>query len=168
MSSPSTPSPRCTATITVMLDIEAMESLGSSVPVYGRTARASLPAAPNGLLTEQARNSNYKGTSNRGVLLLWNAPDDPQGDALTGYFIGRKVGMDGTWDDEWQEIDEPAPRTYKTDNELLGEGEMRYYRVAAVNDEGTGPWSNISMYPADTSHMEPPALGNAMASRWRD
>ena len=138
-----------------------VESLGSAVPKYGRTDRASLPAAPNGLVTEQARNSNYKGTSNRGVLLLWNAPDDPKGAALTGYAISRKVGMDGTWDVEWNEIDEPDPRTYETDNELLGEGEMRYYRVAAVNDEGTGPWSNISMYPADTSHMEPPALGNA-------
>ena len=71
------------ATVTVaddaedMPDAEAMEALASAVPAYGKTARASVPMAPNGLVAEQARNSSLPGTSNRGVLLLWNAPDDP-------------------------------------------------------------------------------------------
>jgi fibronectin type 3 domain-containing protein len=130
---------------------EAEDALGSAVPVRGQTARASVPVAPNGLVAEQARNSNLTGTSNRGVLLLWNAPDDPTGDDLDGYVIARKVD-DGDWDEDWEKIEESAPRTYLTDNSdpLPAPGEMRYYRVAAFNGAGTGAWSNTVRYLPDT------------------
>ena len=130
----------------------AMDALGSAVPVRGETARASVPSAPNGLVAEEARNSNYTGTSNRGVLLLWNAPDDPLGDVLKGYVISRKVD-DGAWDDEWKKIGESKPRTYSTDTEVLGDNEVRYYRVAAFNSAGTGAWTAEARYPSDGSHM---------------
>ena len=135
----------------------ADDARGSAVPVRGETARASVPSAPNGLVAEEARNSNYTGTSNRGVLLLWNAPDDPTGDVLKGYVISRKVG-DGAWDDEWKKIGESKPRTYQTDAEPLGDNEMRYYRVAAFNSAGTGAWAAAVRYPAETSHIVPPPL----------
>ena len=36
------------------------------------------------------------------------------------------------------------------------------YRVAAIGADGVvGEWAEVR-FPADTSHMEPPALGNAM------
>ena len=136
---------------------EAMDALGSAVPVRGQTARASVPSAPNGLVAEQARNSNLTGTTDRGVLLLWNAPEDPKGAALDGYTIARKVD-DGEWDDEWKEIKESDPRTYLTDEEIPGATEVRYYRVAAFNSAGTGAWTAAVRYPADTSHIVPPPL----------
>ena len=133
-------------------NLVADDALGSAVPVRGMTARASVPSAPNGLVAEEARNSNYRGSSNRGVLLLWNAPDDPLGDVLKGYVISRKVD-DGAWDDDWKKIEENKPRTYLTDTEPLGQSEMRYYRVAAFNSAGTGAWTAEVRYPADGSHM---------------
>ena len=145
------------ATVTVnengpdTLSAEAMDAIGSAVPVRGQTARASVPMAPNGLVTEQARNSNLTGAGNRGVLLLWNAPDDPTGAELEGYTIARKVD-DGDWDDEWEEIREGDPRTYLTDSDIPATDQMNYYRVAAFNSAGTGDWSNVSMYPNDGSH----------------
>ena len=145
---------------------EAIDALGSAVPVRGMTARASVPTAPNGLVAEQARNSNLTGTSNRGVLLLWNAPDDPTGDDLDGYVIARKVD-DGDWDDEWMEIRESDPRTYLTDNTLPlpTTGEMRYYRVAAFNSTGTGAFTDPVRYLPDTTHNHAPMAGADVAAQ---
>ena len=144
------------------LSPEATDALGSAVPVRGTTDRASVPVAPNGLVTEQARNSNLTGTDERGVLLLWNAPEDPTGSALNGYVISRMV-EGGEWDHEWAEITETNPRTYITDSQVPAMGEIRYYRVAATNDFGTGAPSEVSRYPADTTHMHLRASGTIPA-----
>ena len=138
------------------LSAEAMDAIGSAVPVRGMTARASVPVAPNGLVTEQARNSNLTGAGNRGVLLLWNAPEDPTGAVLEGYVIARKID-DGEWEDDWKKIEEGDPRTYETDSDIPATDQMNYYRVAAFNSAGTGDWSNVSLYPSDGSHV--PATG---------
>ena len=138
------------------LNGEAMDAIGSAVPVRGMTSRADVPMAPNGLVAEEARNSSLTGTNNRGVLLLWNAPEDPTGDELEGYVIARKVD-DGAWDEEWKEIRESDPRTYLTDNDVPADDEVRYYRVAAFNSTGTGDFTDMVRYPSDGSHV--PATG---------
>ena len=139
---------------------EAIDALGSAVPVWGQTAKAVAPMPPVGVLAETARNSNLTGAGNRGVLILWNASDDPTGDDVDGYVISRKVDIgdvEGKWDDDWGKIEEPDPRTYENDSSIPAANETRHYRVAAFNDSGgTGDWSNVATYPADTTHNHPP------------
>ena len=116
------------------------------------TPAASKPDAPNGLAAESAKDSSYTRASQKGVLLLWNAPSDPAGAAISSYRVYRKV-MDE--DDDFVPIAYSNPRaeTYYTDEEEPAEDEVRYYRVAAINSAGEGAMSDTVRYPIDPEHV---------------
>ena len=106
--------------------LEATADVASVCPIKGETAESGTPGQPDGLVAEPARDAgsldadNPIPDSDRGVLLLWNAPDDPAGDTVTGYVIARRVRDDststwGAWDTDWAEID--ATATTYTDDE---------------------------------------------------
>ena len=142
--------------------------------VRGKTAAAGTPGQPDGLVTEPARDAggidpdNPVPDSERGVLLLWNAPDDPAGDEVTGYIIARRVKDDsasawGDWDEEWAEIDDAA--TSDTDEDKvanLDSGEARQYRIVAQSGSGTGAWTPVITYPHNQA-MHAPATTAVMA-----
>ena len=143
-----------------LLPIEQVD-LDSVCAKKGETAASGTPGQPDGLVVEPARDAgsvdadNPVPNSERGVLLLWNAPDDPAGDTVTDYVIARRVRDDSTsawgdWDEEWAEIDESA--TSYTDTVIVAEldnGEARQYRVAAQSGSGTGAWTPVVTYPHD-------------------
>ena len=133
--------------------------LESVCTIKGETDESGNPGQPDGLVTEPARDAgsldpdNPVPNSERGVLLLWNAPDDPAGDTVTEYVIARRVRDDSTsawgdWENDWAEID--ASATSYTDTEIVAEldnGETRQYRVAALSGSGTGMWTPVVTYP---------------------
>ena len=133
--------------------------MSSAQPVRGMTASAATPQAPVDLTTEEAKDSDALFYTGKGVLILWNAPDDPEGGEVTGYILARRTKM-GTaawsaWADDWGEISNASPdylRTYYTDTESPEADEMREYRIKATSDPGNSGWSSILVYPADTSH----------------
>ena len=51
----------------------------TSDTVSAETDPVAPPAMPQGLVAEVAKDSNYGGRFNQGVLLLWNAPEEPAG-----------------------------------------------------------------------------------------
>ena len=110
-----------------------------AVEARGQTKIDEEPGSPWNLAAEDAQNSNFRYTSRRGVLLLWDAPDEEGKASPTGYQIERQV--DGG---SWEELkdDTGSTNTHFTDEENLMDGEWRVYRVAAVSGETTGPWSN--------------------------
>ena len=139
------------------LDVSEMRMYGAinaADTVFATTIKPARPNAPQDLTAEAARDSNLSGTSNRGVNLLWNAPSDAgMGVIIDGYHI--QVSTDGgtTWTDVEEDTNEVL--TYYTHDSEPMAGEVRMYRVAAIDDQATtdeSVWSNEVTYPAQM-HM---------------
>ena len=69
-----------------------------------KTTGADLPPAPVGLTVEAAKDSTIQSQGDRGVLVYWNAADDPDGAPIENYRVERRVKPDtaspwGEW--EW-------------------------------------------------------------------
>ncbi len=129
----------------------------------GTSAKSGTPGMPLDLTVQAARDANEDDPTKLGIDILWNAPDDPAGDEVTGYEIARRT-KDSTdaawsdWDDDWASISGEGSdflRTYFTDTDEpdnLDNGEMREYRVTAKSGAGSGPTTDPVVYPVDTSH----------------
>ena len=119
------------------------------------THQEEMPEAPEMLVAESAKSSNSDASEELGVLLLWNAPNAPDGADIGGYRIQRmKDG--GAW--ETLASNTNAPNTDFTDSEEPAMGEMRGYQVAAISANNIlGAYSNVAMIPQDTSHT--PVVG---------
>ena len=157
--------------------LEDPVDLTSVCTIKGETSASGTPGQPDGLVTEPARDAgsldpdNPVPNSERGVLLLWNAPDDPAGDTVTDYVIARRVKDDSTsawgdWDEGWAEID--ASATSFTDTDVVAEldnGEARQYRVAALSGSGTGASTPVVTYPHNQAmhNASPMAVGTIAA-----
>ena len=133
---------------------------------HATTGKAVRPDAPMGLSAELAKDSKLKSAGQQGVLVLWNAPKDPAGSPISGYRIERKVM--GEDKDAWVELEASASamRTHYTDRDEPADGEMRYYRVAAINRlandaEGLSNWSNVAPIPVGehTHNAAPMTVG---------
>ena len=136
----------------------------SQAEVRGATThQESMPDAPEMLTAEVAKDSNAEATTQRGVLLLWNAPDDPAGADIGGYRVQRmKDG--GAWETLVNNTGD-ADTDY-TDSEEPEMGEMRGYRVAAISANNVaGAWSNTAYIPAAMhSHNTPPTAVGTIAA----
>ena len=131
-----------------------MASVTTAESRMATTHQAALPEAPEGLVAEDAKDSSNTGASDRGVLLLWNAPNPPDGAAVDGYRIQRKKG-DAAW--ETLESDTNNMFTDYTDTAEPEAGELRQYRVAALNGSKIGAYSMVAYYPhALTMHNTAP------------
>ena len=125
--------------------------------IGGITKGADKPAMPDGLVAEQAKDSNYGGSANSGVYVTWNAPADPAGAEIDGYRVERMVNQGS-----WTTLDSNTDSTETIFYDILEApvGEMRAYRVAARVGSNVGPWSNTAYYPSmhtvDTPHNASP------------
>ena len=134
-----------------------------ATPKEGKSAESGTPGVPLDLTVQPARDANEDDPAKLGIDILWNAPDDPAGDEVTGYEIARRT-KDSTdaawsdWDADWGTISTEGSdflRTYFTDTDEpdnLANGEMREYRVTAKSGAGSGPTTDAVVYPVDTSH----------------
>ena len=118
------------------------------------------PGAPVGLTAEPSHSINLIARTDRGVLLIWNEPEQTPQNGVTSYVIQRQVvGTDTEWQDEgqvtWTGDDDIKKRTSYVDTENPEDGEVRKYRVGSKNIAGT-TWADAIYYPA--SHAEDHAL----------
>ncbi|MCY4224991.1 MAG: fibronectin type III domain-containing protein [Bacteroidetes bacterium] len=91
-----------------------------------------MPDAPTGL-TATASGS-------RTIDLSWDEPSDDGGTAITGYWI--EVSPDGS--SRWTDlVDDTGSRATRYSETNLSPNTTRYYRVSAVNSEGSGASSNV-------------------------
>ena len=134
----------------VALDCRSAQTAADAV--RGETAVAGKPGAPEDLTTEAARDSSSFSRTNLGVLLLWNAPDDPAGDVVTGYKIERNKDGAG-----WEVLAEDTilKRTYYEDRIHYVASESWMYRVTARSGTGAG-LSVTATYP-NLHTIHPPA-----------
>ena len=147
-------------------------------PKKGTSAKAGTPAVPVDLTAQPARDANINDAARLGVDILWNAPDDPVGDVVTGYVIERRTKANAAadwtaWDTDWKMVEMvggDAPRTSVGDTQAmsgLAAGEMRQYRVKAKSGEGTGPMTDAVTYPASNMAI-PSAPQMVMAAKSAD
>lgn len=124
------------------------------------TSQADLPEAPEMLVAEAAKDSNLGGIGDRGVLLLWNAPNPPDGAAIDGYRVQRKKG-DGAW--ETIASDTGNDDTLYHDTSEPEDDELRAYQVAALNGNKVGAYSDMVYYPHALAQHTPGMPQNVSA-----
>ena len=137
----------------------------NSATVSAKTGAAVVPMMPANLTAEASRDTNVAGVGNRGVLLLWNAPADPDGAKVTGYKIERSING-GEYSIRVENM--PANRTFWVDRtELLTNSHT--YRVTSRNAVGSGTEMATVTIPLamHTTHppyaLSPPTSPTAMA-----
>ncbi|MCE2501835.1 MAG: fibronectin type III domain-containing protein [Dehalococcoidia bacterium] len=124
----------------------------------GSTLSGGMPGAPVGLVAEVAADSNFPSPTQRGSLLMWNAP--VAGDDAYAYQIQRMVN-DGAWTTIVANTRDDISATqalythYNDQKELASDSHA--YRVAAISGDGVGPYSNVAYVPPKVVvHNEPP------------
>ena len=99
-----------------------------------------------------ASTSNSEAAGSTGLLLLWNAPQDPAGADIRGYQVQR-MSNDGPWATLSESPHTGTTFTDFTDTEGLEDDETRAYRVRAVSENGVeGEWSDTAYHPAMSTH----------------
>ena len=122
---------------------EATRTGAASTFVSATTRSANAPSMPGGLTSEAAKDAEGLVT---GVLLLWNAPDDPDGDVVTHYVVDRSIDGGVTWQKPADNEFTSADTNYNDPNAPAADETSRTYRVAAKNAAGQSVWSMID-YP---------------------
>ena len=116
------------------------------------THQEAMPEAPEMLVAEAAKDSSSDASDELGVLLLWNAPNAPDGAEIGGYRVQRTKDDGATW--ATLIANTRVTDTDYTDTEEPEMDETRGYRVAAISTNNiAGAWSNVALIPQDTSHM---------------
>ena len=112
------------------------------------------------LSAEQAKDSNFVSNQDRGVLIMWTGPADPDGAKVSGYEIQRKVN-DGEF---LLQSESSARTTHYTDINPPGTDDVRMYQVRARNTLGWSPWSAAITSPLPAPPAMPPAALAVTAS----
>ena len=123
------------------------------------TLDSTKPVAPAMLSAEQAKDSNFVSNEDRGVLIMWTGPADPDGAKIEGYEVQRKVN-----DGEFLLQDESSERTtHYTDLDPPDPDDVRMYQVRARNKLGWSPWSAAITSPLPEPSATPPAVDELTA-----
>ena len=93
----------------------------------------SLPGAP--------RNLTARADGASAIDLDWDEPATDGGREITGYRIEVSENAGNTWSD-LEENTQSTNTQYR--HEDLSAGDMRHYRVSAINSRGAGPSSNVA------------------------
>ena len=131
--------------------VDAGEEFSTSAEERTEDTKEAVKAgAPLNLTAESAKDANFDVRSQLGVLLLWTGPEHPAGAKITGYSIERSMDGGTTW--ESLESHRSGDNTHFEDRRNPRDDDVLHYRVAAINSEGTGPWSAMVRFP---QHDEP-------------
>ena len=134
--------------------VSAINAIGTGDPsnVDSATTDATVPGAPSGLT------ATASGTT--AIDLSWTAPGSTGGSAITGYKI--EVAPDGT---SWTDLVADTSNTTTTYAHTgLTAGDIRHYRVSAINAIGTGDPSNVDSATTDATVPGAPSGLTATAS----
>ena len=122
--------------------VAAINSVGTGQWSFerGTTTHAEAPGAPVGLTARAV------GTAR--IDLSWTAPRNNGGDSIRGYRIEKSDDQRRTWQLLRRSTNSKGT-TFSDVN--LEPATTRYYRVAATNGAGTGPYSNFASATTDAA-----------------
>ena len=148
VSSSGTASPPLHTTITGLLAEQVYRFSISSTNIWGEgpysepeireTTAAVPPSSPLGLTVEPSEDEE------NAVVLKWQAPEDNGGAHVSGYVVQAAIDPEEEWlDGIMTESTETTYTDYWNDDNgpAFESGQSPYYRVAAINSAGTGPFS---------------------------
>ena len=118
----------------------------------GAASATTLGDVPGAITQREFSAVPGTGTDLDTAVLQWEAPDDAGGSDITGYSVQRYNGDTGMW----PEVATPTASPY-TDRGLT-RGTTYYYRVAAVNAQGTGPYTEYDEAEISTDSADMPVL----------
>ena len=117
---------------TYFFQIAAVNSIGTGNYTATIDATTTVPDAPTNL-----RATAVSATE---ISLSWDAPSENGGSAITGYDL--EYSEDGSA--PWMDLTTSGTTTSFSDNTGLTAGSTRHYRVAAINNVGTGEYSTTT------------------------
>ena len=127
--------------------------LGTKVMVR-LSINLTVPTAP--------RDLNATAVGDNRINLTWNAPDSNGGSAITGYKIEVSNNGRTNWTTRVANTGS-SNRTYSHTG--LSAGDIRHYRVSAINASGTGPHSNVD---SATTGLPTVSISNATTTEGGD
>ena len=143
--------------------ISAINRAGAGSPsnIASATTEGSVPDAPRAL--RAVPGGSFLGREQ--IVLTWSRPGSDGGAAIAGYRI--EVSQTGTGG--WDVLEANTGRTLtRYTHEGLSPGTTHHYRVAAVNAQGTGAYSNVASATTDAGAPSSPrnvrALGQSASS----
>ena len=122
--------------------VRAINTNGTSDPsnIASATTDEILPSAPRRLA------ARARGTS--AIDLSWTAPASAGGGAISGY----RIEVSRTGSGAWTALEaDTGSRTTAYTHTGLSHGSTRHYRIAAINEAGVGPWSNVASATTDAT-----------------
>ena len=131
--------------------VAAINRAGNTGPwsdVAQATTEATVPGAPTGL---RAVPGGVRGTDQ--IVLSWSAPVDDGGSPITGYRIERSSNRNAGWIIHVASTGSAAI-TYTDRN--LSPATTWFYRVSAINSQGTGRASNVAEGTTNAAAPGPP------------
>ena len=93
-------------------------------------------------------------TTTDSITMIWNVPDDNGGSAIIGYTVDYAIAPSGTW--QTQDSALVMNTTRETTISGLDDNTQYNLRVAAINDVGTGTYSDNATATTDTIITTPP------------
>jgi len=138
---------RSTQRLLVTASLALLAAIGAFDPLASAEAQEGIPAAPTDLVLVPFADASS-------IELRWNdnAADE------TAYIVERSnVGSGGPWDEV---ATPPADSTTYIDSDLES-GTTYWYRVAAVNEAGSSPYSNVA---SATASFPFPTPGETVAT----
>ena len=137
--------------------VAAINSAGTSDD-WSNIAEATTAVAVPGAPTRLTATAPVVGGSDR-ILLTWRAPSTNGGSPITGYLIQMSLNRVSGWT--------PIVTTRSTARNYLhtglDPGTTRYYRVAAINAQGTGAYSTPPV--PGTTRAAPPGQVQSLSAR---
>ena len=112
--------------------VQAPPDLGTKVMVR-LSINLTVPSAP--------RDLNATAVGDNRINLTWDAPDSSGGSGVTGY----KIEVSNNGRTNWTTRVANTGSSNRTHSHTgLSAGDIRHYRVSAINASGTGPHSNVA------------------------
>ena len=133
--------------------VQAPPDVGTKVMVR-LSINLTVPTAP--------RDLNATAVGDNRINLTWDAPDSNGGSAITGY----KIEVSNNGRTNWTTRVANTGSSNRTHSHTgLSAGDIRHYRVSAINASGTGPHSNVD---SATTGLPTVSISNATTTEGGD
>ena len=135
--------------------VRAFNMAGVDGPWSSTSMQVRDPAQEQAGLAGPPLNLFAQADGNYAIDLSWDRPEDQGGSAITGYTV--QWSPDAS-EDSWKDAGSTSASVREFKHRGLQIGTTRYYRVAARNNSGLGPWSYSARGETEAGVPDAPTL----------